>query len=443
MTVLFTDSGTRANGALGANYTTTSGMDTLVISSNRFIPNNSSLDAFQFVNSVVFTQSRQYAKATTSGVFNTGGVGAGMAVGVKFNTGGTNTGIRLAWNMVGWELGRFNAGVFTSLASASLAIADGDVMLIDYDGSSGVWLVQKNAVTVASGSGTDGSPIASGASGVGYSSVGNGASGFINFEAGDFTTSVTIGTIVQPPRVRPSQPGVPSWFAWIQRFQPGYFPNVSTLTLNPTEGSVVITGQIPSITLMLASSTGSVVISGQIPTVAQAVVISPALASVVITGQTPTLTTTLVPSVGSVVIIGNTPSITKILFPTEGSVVISGNTPALSLSLGPATGSVVITGNTPSLSLSLVPTAGSVVITGQVPTVNNTGSTILTPAEGQVIITGNAPTITLTMVIPASGQVIINGNAPSINPAPPGVDDQRRTMFPARHVRKRLIRRGR
>lgn len=434
MGVLFTDAFTYANGNIStanANWVNVpaAGGSFISINTNTAGISATTDDILCRYSAVTSAASHVYVQATHAASFNTGGVGVGMGVALSIDTGGANTCIRLITSLAGWELARFNAGSFTSLGSGSATtFTIADKFRLEYTKATGAWALYKftgASPGAAFATGTDPSPLSNIQFGICYSSIGNSASVIDNFEFGDFAAA---GTTLSP--------------AEGSVVITGQTPALSK-TLAPSSGSVVISGNIPGITLTLVPGTGSVVITGQSPTVAQAVVISPALASVVITGQTPTLITTLVPSVGSVVITGNTPSITKILFPTEGSVVISGNTPALSLSLGPATGSVVITGNTPSLSLSLVPTAGSVVITGQVPTVNNTGSTILTPAEGQVIITGNAPTITLTIVIPASGQVIISGNAPSINPAPPGVDDQRRTMFMAKHVRKRLIRRGR
>lgn len=200
MTVLFTDPLTYSNGALATLNTSYSdvsvGGSVINISSNNAVTSAAANDARIRYTGNAFTQARQYATATMGSCFTTGGVGAGMGVVVKCNTGGADTAIRLIVSGAGWELARFNAGAFTSLGSASSTTwAAADTATIDYNGSTGAWAVQKNGSNVTSGTGTDGSPLASGQSGIAYSSVGNSASGIDAIEFGDFTS----GAATVPP----------------------------------------------------------------------------------------------------------------------------------------------------------------------------------------------------------------------------------------------------
>lgn len=115
-------------------------------------------------------------------VTGTAGLGTGYGPSCRFATA-AKTGYRLIVSGSGWELLRFNAGVSTNLgSSAGTTFAIGDTVYLSIVGA--VWTVKKNGSTVPSGTGTDGSPIASGNAGICYSSSAAAADGIASWSGG-------------------------------------------------------------------------------------------------------------------------------------------------------------------------------------------------------------------------------------------------------------------
>lgn len=110
------------------------------------------------------------------------GLGTGYGPSCRFATA-AKTGYRLIASGSGWELLRFNAGVSTSMgSSAGTTFAIGDTVYLSIVGA--VWTVKKNGTTVSGGTGTDGSPIASGNAGIVYSSTAAVADGIASWSGG-------------------------------------------------------------------------------------------------------------------------------------------------------------------------------------------------------------------------------------------------------------------
>lgn len=110
------------------------------------------------------------------------GLGTGYGPSCRFATA-AKTGYRLIASGSGWELLRFNAGVSTNLgSSAGTTFAVGDTVYLSIVGA--VWTVKKNGATVSGGTGTDGSPIASGNAGIVYSSTAAVADGIASWSGG-------------------------------------------------------------------------------------------------------------------------------------------------------------------------------------------------------------------------------------------------------------------
>lgn len=115
-------------------------------------------------------------------VTGTAGLGTGYGPTCRFATA-AKTGYRLITSGSGWELLRFNAGASTSLgSSAGTTFAIGDTVYLSMVGA--VWTVKKNGATVSGGTGTDGSPIASGNAGIAYSSTSAAADGIASWSGG-------------------------------------------------------------------------------------------------------------------------------------------------------------------------------------------------------------------------------------------------------------------
>jgi hypothetical protein len=112
--------------------------------------------------------------------------------------------------------------------------------------------------------------------------------------------------------------------------------------------------------------------------------------------------TTVNPSSGSIVLTGHAPTIAAgtTLHPVAGAVTLSGHVPTIAAAgnttLNPAAGSVAITGHVPTIAagLKLTPAAGSIVFTGHVPTVTpGTAAITLNPMFGSIVFQGQVPQI--------------------------------------------------
>ena len=112
--------------------------------------------------------------------------------------------------------------------------------------------------------------------------------------------------------------------------------------------------------------------------------------------------TTVNPSSGSIVLTGHAPTIAAgtTLHPVAGAVTLSGHVPTIAAAgnttLNPAAGSVAITGHVPTIAagLKLTPAAGSIVFTGHVPTVTpGTAAITLNPMSGSIVFQGQVPQI--------------------------------------------------
>lgn len=368
MSVLYSDDFNRADSpTLGTDYGTNTSLFKIVSFEAKTSTGSDVLER----NATVTWPLGHYSEVLF-GPVSADGVGAGYGPACCIDTGGADTGIRCVGNGSGYEVARFNASAFTSLGSGSgttFAIGDRLRLIYNLNGVSGAWALYKNFPSVAFASGTDGSPLSTGAAGLAYSSVATATNSINSWEAGDSNTGVGMNPL---PRIRPSKGPSPQNVAWLNRPKQLSFDSAITIVLAPTEGQIVISGQIPALTFGKGPTEGSVVISGQ------------------------------------------TPAILKILVPTEGQVIISGNTPTLLKVLAPSEGQVIISGQTPSLLKILVPSEGQVIISGQVPTVVQSGTTVLNPTEGQIIISGNAPTM-IMILVPTNGQVIISGNVPTVS----------------------------
>lgn len=189
MSTLFTDSMTRANGAIGANYTIQTGHSgTWNIASNVAVVSSLAGDTATAITAVTFPNN-QWVQATvdTQGA----GGGAGYGISVRMDTT-TVTEYRLVGGDSGaagcTELAKEVAGVFTSLATSTDSWDPGAVMYLEIQGN--VLIAKKNGTTLFGGSVTDTVAIVSGRAGLIYSSTAS-AGGLTNLTAGDFAGGTT------------------------------------------------------------------------------------------------------------------------------------------------------------------------------------------------------------------------------------------------------------
>lgn len=156
------------------------------------------------------------------------------------------------------------------------------------------------------------------------------------------------------------------------------------------------------------------------------VTVSPGFGSIVLNGFPPALSVTVVPGFGSIVLSGFPP--TGIGAGTLGALAAPiqlkiYKTAPLFAQVRPATaatanivalpgfGSLTLTGLPPALSLSVTPGTASVVLTGFAPI------TRPVPATAHLLMTGFAP---ITRPLPNSALLFLTGFAPTITNTPPG-----------------------
>lgn len=180
-TQIVTDNFNRADGTLGANWTTGSGTghtDLLQIASNVVIAIANNNDCDSFWNPWT-SGDDQYSQAEITASTTTAGAGYGPAV-RRSSTAGTETFYRLVVDASGnYELGRFNANSFTSLRTGTVSFVSGKKLGLAIQGSTlKIWY---DGVQVGTDF-TDSSPIASGLPGLAYSSTVTGS--LDNWDAG-------------------------------------------------------------------------------------------------------------------------------------------------------------------------------------------------------------------------------------------------------------------
>lgn len=176
MHILFTDNFTRANEAPLASPWIALSSGTFSLSSNTIIPGSLGSDTNAVYTGRTFPNN-QFAEAKVL-VTGLGGGGSGGGVIVRGSlVAGTNTCYRFAIDHkvagTNAEIGRFNAGAFTSLKlfdAGSWADGDRFALSVITVGSNAELRAYRNGIQIG-GEVTDTSPLASGAPGLAYSSV--------------------------------------------------------------------------------------------------------------------------------------------------------------------------------------------------------------------------------------------------------------------------------
>lgn len=198
----------------------------------------------------------------------------------------------------------------------------------------------------------------------------------------------------------------------------------SGTTVTPSSGSLVLTGNAPTVTVpatTISAGVGSLTITGNSPTVSTPVTATPGVGSLVLTGNAPTVTvpnTTVAAGVGSLVITGYAPTITVpqagVVYPDVGILTLTGNAPTITVPgvvVTPGVGSLTLTGNAPTISTPVTVNAGvgALTLTGNAPTIISPLS--ITPDPAQIILTGWAPTIVGGIGVSSQGVVPAGGVA--------------------------------
>lgn len=195
MSILATDNFTRANNTdLGTAWDENSGganANGFDILSNTAVASLLPSDSAESNNTVTWP-TEQYAKAVFSATA-ADGVGTGSGVICCEPSRTAKTYYRAVGNASGYEFGRFNAGVLTSLSSGTgTTFTAGDSLQLDIkiNGANRDWTLRKNGTSFATG--TDTSPLTSGRVGVGYSSTSASlaVSALSSFEGGDFAATM-------------------------------------------------------------------------------------------------------------------------------------------------------------------------------------------------------------------------------------------------------------
>jgi hypothetical protein len=185
MAVLASDDFNRTDAAtLGTGWSEI----TFGIVSNHAKINTSSDDGYAYYSGATWPDD-QYSEATLG---TTTASGEGTAYGVSCRASNNTNLYRVIGNASGWHCGRLNNNSFTSLGGAtSTTFTAGDVIRLEVrtNGANCDWTVKKNGVTVTGGTGSDTSPIASGAAGLAYSSTDATAAGLNAWAGGDFAAA--------------------------------------------------------------------------------------------------------------------------------------------------------------------------------------------------------------------------------------------------------------
>lgn len=187
MTVLATDAFNRADGALGANWTTVTGQDPLVIVSNEATYTSVGNDAASVYTGVAFPDDH-YSQGVVKNLnaVAPGDTGIGLIV-RALTAARTNYRLTINSNPAGsWQLAKFIAGAFTDLNDGTDAWASGDTARLEAQGTT--IRVLRNGVQIFSV--VDGGIPTGGGAGIVYSSTATGET-IDDFEGGDFVTPPT------------------------------------------------------------------------------------------------------------------------------------------------------------------------------------------------------------------------------------------------------------
>lgn len=239
MTVLATDDFNRADN-LDLGVAWTPNVDTFKIVGNvAKAINPGTSDAAERNNSVSFPNN-QWAEATLGTVTGGGGLGSGYGPAVRM--GATDTLYRVVGNSAGFELSRFVAGAFTSIASgAGTTFATGDVLYLEWQGA--IPVMKKNGASF--GSPPSDSAIAGGAAGVAESAVVDAADGINSWQAGDFAAATVDGGF-SGTRAHPALIG-PGRIAWLTRDEKPAIPTDQPAPIMPETIAKAAPADLPAV----------------------------------------------------------------------------------------------------------------------------------------------------------------------------------------------------
>jgi hypothetical protein len=204
MSVLASDDFNRANAnPIGGSWTTAPNHNALQLLSNTCQPSSLAVDCGAYYSGITWPAD-QYAQVKVT--VNSTGTGVGPGLFCRQDTGGANTCYRLvashaAANNI--ELGKFIAGAFTGIWTRTQAFTDGDTLRLEVQGTT--LRAYLNGVQI--GADTTDSSIASGATGIAYSSLTSATTLVDDFEGGDFVsgppeTGIPQGVLRKVPRAR-------------------------------------------------------------------------------------------------------------------------------------------------------------------------------------------------------------------------------------------------
>lgn len=203
----------------------------------------------------------------------------------------------------------------------------------------------------------------------------------------------------------------------------------------PETGSVVIAGQMPTVSVPATGNysastlSGALTLTGQVPTITRDYAVSTGVGAITLTGVLPTVSVastsyTVNTLTGSISITGYAPDQTfETDPPGSGQLILTGQVPTVSLGAVPVSvstlaGSLVISGQAPTVGrdFSVNSGAGSIALAGVAPSVTRDFSA--STGAGAITLTGVAPTVSVGLVpvsVPTfSGSLTIAGQAPTV-----------------------------
>jgi hypothetical protein len=202
MAILASDTFDRADTAvdqsehLGANWLTNTAGKFFKILTNEANPIDHANDLAERYSAITWPND-QYSKVTMA-LVSIAGLGTGCGPCVRMSTSGTTqTYYLLACSTAGWQLQRFKAGVFTSIASSSTTtFANGDIVELQVTGggSTVTFVKKKNGTIFESGTTDASSPILTGAAGIGHSSSTGSDKAVTSWEGGSLSVSFSVDT---------------------------------------------------------------------------------------------------------------------------------------------------------------------------------------------------------------------------------------------------------
>lgn len=203
----------------------------------------------------------------------------------------------------------------------------------------------------------------------------------------------------------------------------------------PESGSVVITGQVPTVEVPATGSynantlSGALTLTGQVPTVTRDYAVATGVGSIALTGVVPAVAVgvtgyTVNTLTGSLTITGVAPDQTfETDPPGSGQLVITGQVPTVSVGAVPVNvstlaGALTITGVAPSVTrdFSVATGVGSITLTGVAPAATRDFS--VNTGVGAITLTGVVPTVDVGLVpvdVPTfAGSLTISGQVPTV-----------------------------